>query len=781
MQQCACIEAAASKISAEAHGQVVELCRRRDDVQKELTEGEDRKRTLAQSISDLQEGLNSTEFRKKDAARKRAEYWERVNPDKSNRSDSSDVPSNRNNQTIARVVSELQSILMSQMAQFNVAARKLVLHKLWTHHALRAYHPTVYGDPKLDVSVGAAVHDLKQTLSIVKTANHKDHLGTKRALLVSLVGEATVSKRCQTSLALALGIKRQNLHRASKVRKELDGDTSVRYPTGQRKVRSDKNFDEVKLVVQWYWAANTRISPCKKDVARLRLGVKQYEQHSKHWLEEIEVEFFMKSQEWCVAEGNDVSIGLRSFQLLKPYYIRTMKDRMVCCCKYHVEMDMLKDTLNKFRRHHHRTDNCECDYSICPTDTASSEVTSCAGGKSFITSVRGWMEGAVCAKPVEQEWHQKDCIYGLCESCGVQNLEWCPFELDEKEKNEVDWDTFEYVELDEKAQAKREQKKGIAEAAKKTVTRQRLVHKRTSFPNFKLQVEQTMKTFLIHNFTAQWQVEQSKLCLKSFPRGVIVSSIDFSKNYTFKQQNKIQTQHWDNKQITLLIHVTYRHRADVESEEAAMGRSIGMAQDDTGSRDIIADYHFYISDDNQHDTLMVQHCLDSHARWMKEQAITFNQHWVWSDGAASQFKSCRPFYYVSRYYRRHGARMKWFFHATGHGKGVADALGGHVKSALEKEQLKGREGAWLENAHDVVLFCKSKFALGQEKEYGDVQLVRQLFWEIGLKEVNRKEKWDCDPIKGSRGMHCFDGFSPTLSTLLQVRELRTLFLSALYR
>ncbi|CAM6095983.1 unnamed protein product [Calypogeia fissa] len=85
---------------------VAELCRRRDDVQKELTEGEDRKRTLAQSISDLQEGLKrarvdsqctlqqtehdvgsdsqctlqpehdvvSAEFRKKDAARKRAEY-----------------------------------------------------------------------------------------------------------------------------------------------------------------------------------------------------------------------------------------------------------------------------------------------------------------------------------------------------------------------------------------------------------------------------------------------------------------------------------------------------------------------------------------------------------------------------------------------------------------------------------------------------------------------------------------------------------------------------------
>ena len=48
-----------------------------------------------------------------------------------------------------------------------------------------------------------------------------------------------------------------------------------------------------------------------------------------------------------------------------------------------------------------------------------------------------------------------------------------------------------------------------------------------------------------------------------FPRGIVVSSIDFSENYTFKPQNEIQTQHWDNRQITLLIHVTYRHREDV--------------------------------------------------------------------------------------------------------------------------------------------------------------------------------------------------------------------------
>jgi hypothetical protein len=46
-----------------------------------------------------------------------------------------------------------------------------------------------------------------------------------------------------------------------------------------------------------------------------------------------------------------------------------------------------------------------------------------------------------------------------------------------------------------------------------------------------------------------------------------------------------------------------------------------------------------------------------------------------------------------------------------------------------------------------------------------------MFWEIPVGAVNRRKKWDCDTIVGSRSLHTFDGFSPCLSTLLQVREL----------
>ena len=42
--------------------------------------------------------------------------------------------------------------------------------------------------------------------------------------------------------------------------------------------------------------------------------------------------------------------------------------------------------------------------------------------------------------------------------------------------------------------------------------------------------------------------------------------------------------------MTLLIHVTYRHRYDaIDSIESAVGRSVEMAQDEENSQDINAD------------------------------------------------------------------------------------------------------------------------------------------------------------------------------------------------
>ena len=76
---------------------------------------------------------------------------------------------------------------------------------------------------------------------------------------------------------------------------------------------------------------------------------------------------------------------------------------------------------------------------------------------------------------------------------------------------------------------------------------------------------------------------------------------------------------------------------------------------------------------------------------------------MWSDGAASQFKTRRPFYFVARYASLTGVQMSWFFSASGHGKGEHDGAGAVVKRTLTHEQLKA-DGPKLTCAADVVAY-----------------------------------------------------------------------------
>jgi hypothetical protein len=46
-------------------------------------------------------------------------------------------------------------------------------------------------------------------------------------------------------------------------------------------------------------------------------------------------------------------------------------------------------------------------------------------------------------------------------------------------------------------------------------------------------MEKTVTTFITHNFKARWQDEQCQLMMKNVLEEVIVSHIDYAKNYSF--------------------------------------------------------------------------------------------------------------------------------------------------------------------------------------------------------------------------------------------------------
>lgn len=232
---------------------------------------------------------------------------------------------------------------------------------------------------------------------------------------------------------------------------------------------------------------------------------------------------------------------------------------------------------------------------------------------------------------------------GTCNACGVGILPLCPVEVQGRPDVTVKWRCFqnEVVGATEDGQAK----KKIQE-----------VFKQTSVSEFLDFLRPKLAKFVAHNFVARWQDKQAHLAMSTLPEDTILSHIDFAENYSFQQQNEIQSMHWTSHQVTILVHLTYR---------------LNPSFDPTNPHSkYLKESHFYISDDREHDTLFVQHCMLLHWKHLIDGGFKPRQHWVFSDGCAAQFKGARAMYFAARYPSlTDGCKMMWNFFGSGHGKG----------------------------------------------------------------------------------------------------------------
>ena len=314
-------------------------------------------------------------------------------------------------------------------------------------------------------------------------------------------------------------------------------------------------------------------------------------------------------------QHRDIKISLRCFEGLKPWFVRKLKDRYTCCCIAHVQMIYLKEALNNMRQSKTGMHGSGCG-CMCVTCMPEEGLGKCGAAKYSYTSINTLCESVLCAKPNESIFHKRSCLMGTCQQCGSHRLLLCPKESSEN-AIQLTIKVFEDVASSQNVE------EGNTKKRKDILLRQ------MGCQDFICFLQRHMTSFIKHNFIARWQSQQFKDCIQRFPKDVVVSVIDFAENYSFKEQNEIQSMHWYSLQVTILVHITY-----VRDE----------------SENVLKFIHFYISDDKEHDTLFVQHCLQLHNTWLQEQGFGFlQQHWVWSDGCSAQFKSARPFFFVSRY------------------------------------------------------------------------------------------------------------------------------------
>ncbi len=138
---------------------------------------------------------------------------------------------------------------------------------------------------------------------------------------------------------------------------------------------------------------------------------------------------------------------------------------------------------------------------------------------------------------------------------------------------------------------------------------------------------------MLHNYIARWQDVHFKKAMSNVSNDMVISCIDFSKNYTMKIQNEIQNMHWHNFQVNILVHINYCLNPKYNPTKP--------------SSKVLKEVHYYVFDDNNHDNLFVQHAFGLHWDFLQVRGCFPSLHMVWSDGCSGQFKSTRAWYFVS--------------------------------------------------------------------------------------------------------------------------------------
>jgi hypothetical protein len=278
-----------------------------------------------------------------------------------------------------------------------------------------------------------------------------------------------------------------------------------------------------------------------------------------------------------------------------------------------------------------------------------------------------------------------------------------------------------------------------------------------------------LQTFVLHNYIATWQDFQFRELFGSVPTDTLISYVDFSENYTLKVQNEIQSMHWHNDQITILVHIKYRPNPAwrIENAEPLLVKEI----------------HYYISDDKTHDSLYVQKCFMLNWEHVRSQGFSPSNHIVWSDGCSGQFKSSRAWYFISRYPNitsagslNSGCQMCWNYFGSGHGKEEVDGAGALLKREIRNEQMKV-DGRKLQNAAEIVQFLKEQSRKAHAGPRGARCTTSKFFWEIpisGPGSVDKTNPLQAETVPGSMGNHQCRSVSTRDPTLIQYRQLSCL-------
>ncbi|CAG2231462.1 unnamed protein product [Mytilus edulis] len=305
----------------------------------------------------------------------------------------------------------------------------------------------------------AVVADIQEIIKSTKLKRSKNARSVMNSVTASISGENLANSRGKIKLCKNLGLPARRVAGGQRIRSRILKSESSAWALTQQKTRKDSISEETKKTVYNFWLSDGISHPTgnKSDIKRERLGPNLYTSHMTHVLEKTQTDAYLD----FVAKYPEIKIGQRAFEKLRPFFVRpaSEKDRNTCCCRYHVEANLVFKACMKFRKSCDReTDSQESDYPVFEKMSDLIHITLC---------------------PKVNGFYRKNCLDRKCSLCGVGNFKLSPNES--QSSSTVEWQKYEYIT---------EKSKG-----KNVRRRLTLIKKKTSVNEMFLNLKKLLETF----------------------------------------------------------------------------------------------------------------------------------------------------------------------------------------------------------------------------------------------------------------------------------------------
>ena len=318
---------------------------------------------------------------------------------------------------------KVKSVLKHTFEGLSIIAQAQLLRGLIKHKSLTNAVELLGIKSEKEVLANEMVtNNVTSALGILAKGRSNVAKNARRALLTGAVAKGTSSSRLMSTTSKLIKTSRKSLWRHSKFRTQIDeNDEGACWANICRRPYHDRLPDGVRDRVKEFWDSNSRVSPNEKDQLRRRISKGVYESHSKHITQVSQVELFERFMESNI----DVKISLSTFVKLKPWYVRPITVRDTCCCRYHVEFELLYETFVNF------------GIKYWSNDPPPS-------------SVREFLSKILCPRENNELFYKKECVGGRkCDKCSHLALYDEKYPLDPNDPRlsnfSLNWKRYEYV------------------------------------------------------------------------------------------------------------------------------------------------------------------------------------------------------------------------------------------------------------------------------------------------------------------------------------------------